>query len=324
MDGSDSPGSRPQPSVETPSAQERSPEQGEDEQPGIWSRWFRKAGKALVSPEEDSESAVGLGPAFESLSTAERTMVNNVLRLRDLRVQDVMIPRADVVAVAEDASLDTVIAMFEQGSFSRMPVYRETLDDPIGFVHLKDIALSQWTDPQANATSFRLSDHVHSALFVPPSMRIVALLQRMQGSRVHMALVIDEFGGVDGLVTIEDLVEQIVGDIDDEHDEEDQAEWAVESAGVYTINARADIREFEEQTGVRLLGDDWAEEVDTLGGLVFTIANRVPARGEVICHPLGHEFQVTDADARRIKKLRLTLNGIPNTSSSVAMRQAAE
>jgi magnesium and cobalt transporter len=212
---------------------------------------------------------------------------------------------------------------FEKGQLSRLPVYRETLDDPIGFVHLKDIALTYGVGAGAPKKAFRVSEHIRKALFVPPSMRIAALLQRMQAARVHMALVIDEFGGVDGLVTIEDLVEQIVGDIEDEHDSEDAAQWTEEAPGVYVINARADIREFEEAEGVHLLPSDWEEDVDTFGGLVFMLTGRVPNRGEVIAHPSGHEFEITDADARRIKRLRLTLQGAGQGVSAGA-REAAE
>ena len=229
-----------------------------------------------------------------------------------------MIPRADIVAVAEDAGLEDVIAAFERGSLSRLPVYRETLDDPVGFVHLKDLALS-YGFARTGERSFRLQDHIRTALFVPPSMRIAALLQKMQGERVHMALVIDEFGGVDGLITIEDLVEQIVGDIEDEHDREDEDEWSREPDGTWLVQARADIREFEEAEQITLLPDDWEEEADTLGGLVFMLANRVPSRGEVIVHPQGFEFEIVDADPRRIKRLRLRLG-----NSNATLRQAAE
>ncbi|HET7408958.1 MAG TPA: transporter associated domain-containing protein, partial [Paracoccaceae bacterium] len=175
---------------------------------------------------------------------------------------------------------------------------------------------------RGDAAGFRLSDHIRTALFVPPSMRIAALLQKMQGERVHMALVIDEFGGVDGLVTIEDLVEQIVGDIEDEHDIDTAEPWTREADSVYLVNARADIREFEQAEGVRLLPDDWDEEVDTLGGLVVTLTNRVPARGEVIRHPEGHEFEVVDADARKVKRLRVSV-GRPLTATG-AVGHAAE
>ena len=290
--------------------------------PSFLTRLFQRA-----SGTRGLDGAVGeplpaeLGPAFEGSTPAERAMVMNILRLRDQRVLDVMTPRADIVAVPEDASLPDVIAAFERGSLSRLPVYRETLDDPMGFVHLKDIALTYGVGAGRSAKQFRLAEHIRKALFVPPSMRIAALLQRMQAARIHMALVIDEFGGVDGLVTIEDLVEQVVGDIEDEHDLEELDQCSEESPGVYALNARADIREFEEAEGVRLLQEDWEEEIDTFGGLVFMLTGRVPARGEVIAHPDGHEFEITDADPRRIKRLRLRLKGSGNGTPA---REAAE
>jgi magnesium and cobalt transporter len=250
-------------------------------------------------------------------------MVMNILRLREQRVIDVMIPRADIVAVAQDAPLADVIAAFEHGSLSRLPVYRDTLDDPIGFVHLKDIALTYGVGSGRAAKEFSLTEHIRKALFVPPSMNIAALLQRMQAARVHMALVIDEFGGVDGLVTIEDLVEQIVGDIEDEHDIEDAEQWSEEAPGIYAINARADLREFEEAEGVHLLLEDWEEDIDTFGGLVFMLTGRVPARGEVVSHPDGYEFEITDADPRRVKRLRMSLNGAGGGQTAAA-REAAE
>ena len=284
-------------------------------QPGFLERLFGR--KTLNGQDFVPEDENVLGPAFRNSSPAELAMVMNILRLRDLRVADVMTPRADVIGVAEDAPLDDIIAASEQGSHSRLPVYRETLDDPIGFVHMKDLALNYGFGRSGG--EFQLSDHIRTALFVPPSMRIAALLRKMQGERVHMALVIDEFGGVDGLITIEDLVEQIVGDIEDEHDREDEDEWSREPDGTWLVQARADIREFEEAEQITLLPDDWEEEADTLGGLVFMLANRVPSRGEVIVHPQGFEFEIVDADPRRIKRLRLRLG-----NSNATLRQAAE
>ncbi|MEO0621851.1 MAG: hemolysin family protein [Pseudomonadota bacterium] len=266
-----------------------------------------------------------MATAFETASPAERAMVANILRLRDLRVEDVMTPRADIVAVAVDASLEDVMAALSRGSLSRVPVYQETLDDPLGFVHLKDLALTYGVGCASNAPDFELGPHVRTALFVPPSMRIAALMQKMQAERVHMALVIDEFGGVDGLVTIEDLVEQIVGDIEDEHDAQEGAQWRSEAPGVWLVDARADIAEFAEAAGLSLLPEDWEEDVDTLGGLVFMMTGRVPTRGEVITHPMGHEIEVVDADPRRIRRLRLTAAGVAGLgASSLARRQAAE
>jgi magnesium and cobalt transporter len=285
----------------------------------------RTYGATTTDSEAEDALLAQLGPAFRGSTAAERAMVTNILRLRDKRVVDVMTMRADVVAVPEDAALPDVIAAFERGSLSRLPVYRETLDDPIGFVHLKDIALTYGVGAGRGAKKFVLTEHIRKALFVPPSMRIAALLQRMQAARIHMALVIDEFGGVDGLVTIEDLVEQIVGDIEDEHDMAELEQWTEESPGVYAINARADIREFEDSEGLELLPPHWEEDVDTFGGLVFMLTGRVPARGEVIAHPDGHEFQIIDADPRRVKRLRLTLRGAGNGSAtSAGTREAAE
>lgn len=299
---------------------------GAENQPSqsFLSRLFHRASSALTSDNEsDAQLRAALGPAFRNATPAELAMVMNILRLRERRVIDVMTMRADIVAVAADSPLADVVAAFERGSFSRLPVYRETLDDPIGFVHLKDIALTYGVGSGRAAKEFRLTDHIRKALFVPPSMRIAALLQRMQAARIHMALVIDEFGGVDGLVTIEDLVEQIVGDIEDEHDSEELEQWAEEAPGVYVIDARADIREFEEAEGVHLMPAGWEEDIDSFGGLVFMLIGHVPTRGEVISHPDGHEFEITDADPRRVKRLRLILRGAGN-GHAAAPREAAE
>ena len=289
------------------------------EYPSLLGRFLGWSANGVIESDMTADDPTALGPAFRDSSPAELTMVANILRLRDLRVEDVMTPRADIIAVEEEAGLVEVLQAVDMGSFSRLPVYRETLDDPRGFVHLKDLALAHGFGRAPEGTVFRLSDHVRPALFVPPSMRIAALLQKMQGERVHMALVIDEFGGVDGLVTIEDLVEQVVGDIEDEHDAEDSDEWLQEPDGAWLIQARADIEEFQEASGLAMLPEDWEEEADTLGGLVFTLANRVPTRGEVIPHPNGHEIEIVDADPRRIKRVRLRGAG-----EVAALRQAAE
>ncbi|QIE57244.1 HlyC/CorC family transporter [Pikeienuella piscinae] len=251
--------------------------------------------------------------AAETAETAnERALLTNVRMMRGQRVDDIMIPRADIVAVEVNASLAELTDAFRAGAHSRLPVYRETLDDPVGFVHVKDVALARGfaggdaAEAEA-AKPFRLEDIIRQMLVVPPSMLSGRLLQRMQQRRIHMALVVDEYGGVDGLVTIEDLVEQIVGDIEDEHDEADEEAWRREAPGVYAANARAELSDFEAEARVDLLPDDLDEEVDTLGGLVFMLSNRVPERGEVIRHPDGHEFEVIDADPRRIKRLRVRL-----------------
>jgi magnesium and cobalt transporter len=205
----------------------------------------RASGTLTTESEADALLQAELGPVFANSTPAERSMVKNILRLREQRVIDVMTPRADIIAVPVDASLPDVIAAYEHGSLSRLPVYRETLDDPMGFVHLKDIALAYGVGAERDDKPFRLTDHIRKALFVPPSMRIAALLQRMQAARIHMALVIDEFGGVDGLVTIEDLVEQIVGDIEDEYDFDEIGDnIRLDQDGRYRVKATTEIDDF--------------------------------------------------------------------------------
>ncbi|MGB0504692.1 MAG: hemolysin family protein [Pikeienuella sp.] len=274
---------------------------GEGEEPerssGFLTRLLRLAGR-------DSDATLEAIGATES----ERALLTNIMTMRDQRVEDVMIPRADIVAIAEEATLEELTEAFREGTHSRLPVYRETLDDPVGFVHVKDVALDRGFGACGDK-DFNLMSLVRPMLVVPPSMPTKRLMQRMQAERNHMALVIDEYGGVDGLVTIEDLVEQIVGDIEDEHDQEEAALWRRESDGVFLCNARAELAEFETEAGVDLLADDLDEDVETLGGLVFMLSHRVPERGEVITHPEGHEFEVVEADPRRIKRLRVTLNG---------------
>jgi magnesium and cobalt transporter len=199
------------------------------------------------------------------------------------------------------------VAVFREHGFSRLPVYDETLDKPMGLVLLKDLAL-QFGFGQGNG-SFNLHKLLRPVLYAPPSMPVGVLLQKMQKDRVHMALVIDEYGGVDGLVTIEDLIETVIGEIEDEHDEADAALWIMEKPGVYLAHARAPLEEIEAAIGLRLRTDEDDEEIDTLGGLVFLRTGRVPARGEIVPHESGVAFEVIDADPRRIKRLRLRLPG---------------
>ena len=256
-------------------------------------------------PEADAEHDPAPEPEHQDSGPA-RAMILNVRRMRDVRVQDVAVPRADIIAVADTADLDEVVSVFRESTFTRLPVYSDTLDSPLGFVHLKDIALGFGFN--GGDKGFDIRRHLRPLLYVPPSMPMGVLLQKMQTDRVHMALVIDEYGGVDGLVTIEDLVEQIVGDISDEHDTVEAASWIEEAPGVYLCAARAALEEFEAIAGVDLLSDELDEDVDTLGGLVFMLAGRVPLRGEVISHPDGHEFEVVDADARTLNRIRVRVH----------------
>lgn len=236
---------------------------------------------------------------------SDRELVVNLRNMRRLRVDDVSVPRADIIAIGSDATLDDVVEVFRQSELSRLPVYDETLDQPVGLVLLKDVALRHGFG--AGGAPFDLAALIRPLLYAPPSMPIGVLLQKMQSAHVHMALVIDEYGGVDGLVTIEDLLEQIVGDIADEHDEDEVPLWLEESPGVFLAQARMDLEDAERAAGVSLLAPALAEEVDTLGGLVIRLAGRLPARGEVVVHPAGHEFEVVDGDGRRLDRVRVRL-----------------
>jgi magnesium and cobalt transporter len=269
---------------------------------------------------EAEDSGSGLDGQQRSSEHGAGDLLVNLRNLTSLRVGDVSVPRADIVAVPIEAGLDEVVEVFRATENSRLPVYDETLDQPLGIVHLKDLALKYGFG--AGNGSFHLRKVLRPLLYAPPSMRLGVLLQKMQASRIHMALVIDEYGGVDGLVTLEDLLEQIVGEIADEHDADEGELWVRETAGVYLAQARVELDEFEKEIGFRLADPELAEEVETLGGLVFWLTGRVPARGEVVLHPDGHEFEVVDADARRIKRLRVRLKHPDEVAASV--RRAAE
>ncbi len=239
-----------------------------------------------------------------SLPRTRRDMIERVIAFDEKRVVDVMKPRADIVAVDVDTPLDELVRRFADAGHSRMPVFRGGLDDPIGMVHIKDV-LRMVAHPEEARTAGTpiLSNLRREVLYVPPSMRVTDLLLRMQISRVHMALVIDEFGGTDGLLTIEDLVEEIVGDINDEHDVEDGLA-IVPRPGGWDVDARVDLEEFSAAAGMRLTRDD--EEIDTLGGLVVSIAGKVPQRGDVVSHEAsGLDFEVMEADDRKLRKLRI-------------------
>lgn len=251
------------------------------------------------------EGAAARRPAGRDGAVSTGEMLVKLREMRTKRVDDIMIPRADIIAVPDDIAPEALIAVFRETAMTRLPVYHETLDDPLGFVHLKDLALRHGFGTETVA--FDLKQLLRPMLYVPGSMPLFALLQKMQRERCHMALVIDEYGGVDGLVTFEDLVEQIIGEIEDEHDTADPLPWRMESPGVWVTQGRAELADFEAETGVSLLSGEMEGEVDTLGGLVFMLSGRVPERGEVIAHPDGHEFEVLDADARHIKRLRVRL-----------------
>jgi CBS domain containing-hemolysin-like protein len=250
--------------------------------------------------EELIEDSEGDAQSAEPINAEERLMLMNILELGELRVDDVMVPRADIVALESGTSLNDMVALFHTALHSRMPVYRKALDDVLGMVHIKDL-LSFWDRRE----DFKLRSIIREVLFVPPAMPVLDLLLKMRATRIHMAVVVDEYGGTDGLVTIEDLVEEIVGEIEDEHDEVEGPLIVTRADGSLDADARAPIDEFENQVGVDLLPDERDEDVDTLGGFVFSLLGRVPQRGEVVSHTAGLEFEILDADPRRIKRLRV-------------------
>ena len=258
-----------------------------------------------ATPANDDEAEPPVPMAQTAVTVAHPGLGN----LRRMRVGDVAIPKVEIVAVAAAITRDELVGVFRNEGYSRLPVFKDTLDTPLGLVHLKDLAL-EYGFGSSGSGRFSVRKLLRPLLYVPPSMPIGVLLQKMQVQRIHMALVIDEYGGVDGLVTLEDLIEQIVGEIEDEHDEDDGSYWKLEKPGQWLVQARAPVKEFEAEIGMTLAEPEEEHEIDSLGGLVFMQIGRVPARGEVIKGENGVEYEVTDADPRRIKRLRVRLPGI--------------
>jgi len=260
--------------------------------------------------EAPHEAGAPAGPA-SGLDAEERALLGNVLRLRNITAYDVMVPRADIMAIPESHSLPETIALIQTEGHSRYPVYRDGLDDIIGMVHIKDVFAAIGKEEKA----FALGAILRRPLFVVPSIPVLDLLLQMRQARVHMALVVDEYGGIDGLITIEDLVETIVGDISDEHDEVQAQQITERPDGALDLDARTPIAAFEEKLGNVLTDEERAADIDTVGGLVFTLAGRVPAKGELVSHPSGLEFRILEADPRRIRRLRVRR---PGANSRVA------
>ncbi|KQT84177.1 hemolysin family protein [Aurantimonas sp. Leaf443] len=286
---------------------------------------------------EDLTQALSEPEAGEgAFSPEERAMLNNILRLREVRVEDIMIPRADIKAVEASATLGELLRLFEASGHSRMPVYGESLDDPRGMIHIRDVigkiaksprpagyrlpnglpapaappGAAAPAGPPLDLRQINLSRRVselgilRKVLFVPPSMRAAVLMARMQATRTQMALVIDEYGGTDGLVSFEDVIEMVVGNIEDEHD--DEAAMIVERGdGIFYADARADLLDVRAVIGEDFDIDAYRDEADTVGGLLFSELGRIPARGEVVQAVPGFEFQVLDADPRRVRRLRI-------------------
>ncbi len=293
-----------------------SPRAAEDE-----SSWFDRLLQTFgLNDERDLrtliESAL-LKSTSDALSPQERSMMLRILRFGTLTVEDVMVPRADIVSVDDSVSIEELLRVFRKSEHSRVPVYRETLDDPRGMIHIRD--LMSWITEEANGNEDGRIDFgkvdltrtvgsiniARELIYVPPSMSVLDLLLNMQTAQIHLALVVDDYGGTDGLFSIEDLVVVVVGDIADEHDVEDEPMLENDPVLGLVADARLPIEELDDYLGVDLVTDEQEEDIDTLGGAVFALAGRIPARGEVVSHPCGVEFEVLEADPRRIKRVRI-------------------
>jgi CBS domain containing-hemolysin-like protein len=268
--------------------------------------------------KHDEPARQGALERADGLDAQERALLGNVLKLRGKTASDVMVPRADIMAMPEDFTLEQAIRLIQRDGHSRYPVYRGQLDDIVGMVHIKDVFAAVGREGP-----FDMKAILRAPLLVVPSVPVLDLLLQMRQARIHMALVVDEYGGIDGLVTIEDLVETITGDIADEHDEPGPPQMVERPDGLLDVDARTPITAFEERFGAVLTGEERAADIDTVGGLVFTLAGRVPARGELVSHPSGLEFRVLDADPRRIRRLRVRRPGA-QAQGQEGQKQAAE
>ncbi|MDB5561908.1 MAG: hemolysin [Hyphomicrobiales bacterium] len=308
----------PEPGSSTASAASRGPT--------LWNRLRAMLALRTVSLRDDLEVALESEGSAETadFTGPERIILQNVLKLGEMRIDDVMVPRADIVAIEASETLGDLIAQFREAGHSRLPVYEDNLDNITGFVHVKD-ALRRITEPVKMGDSENGENHhvpvkllspalrskigkldiVRTVIFVPPSMPVGDLLQQMQQKRVHMAIVIDEYGGTDGVVTIEDLLEAVVGEIEDEHDELETALVRKVNSNIFIASARAELPEVQAVVGPDFNPGDRADEVDTLGGLVFDLAGHVPAPGEIVTGLKGFEFEVLQSDGRQIKKLKI-------------------
>lgn len=275
------------------------------------SRLFGGLKKVFGRSKIDNELKESLEEVIEeieaddgTLGEEERSIIMNTLSFGDLRVDDVMVPRADIIAVEEKATIEEIMDVFINASTSRLPIYRETLDEAIAMVHIKD-AFKVVSKHKEGKDLPSLKSIQRPILFVPPSMKLIDLLTKMQRTRIHMALVVDEYGGTDGLLTIEDLVEQIVGDIEDEHDIAEGVLMRELSDGNLQVDARLPINELEDLLGLDFLTDEQDDDVDTIGGLVFTLAGHIPQKGDFIDHENGIRFEIVEGDSRRIQSILL-------------------
>lgn len=310
----------------------------EPKKPTLLSKLKRKLGTKNVDLQKSLEGVIESHTEQTGALTLNgdaRSMMRNVIGFADMRVNDLMVPRANIIAVEDTSTMRELLAQFIEANHSRLPVYRESLDDVAGMIHVKDYL--RWMTskgskkktklvPEAGVTlaakelSSTIKQHpslLRDVLFVPPSMPAPDLLLKMKASHIHLAIVVDEYGGTDGIVSLEDLVEVIIGDISDEHDTDDEHDMLyMVDEKTYVANAQVEISKLDERLKVDLLPDDQEDEADTLAGLVFEMAGRVPARGEIIKHPSGLEFEIMDSDARRIKRVRIHIKAAPENFSA--------
>lgn len=274
----------------------------------LWRRLRRRDRNEAVR-EAIEELIEGTPESDTPISDDQRELLGNILKLRDKTVADVMVPRVDIVGIAADTPLDEVVRLIQAEAHSRYPIYRDSLDDVIGMVHIKDV-LAYW----GTSKKFNLRDILRRVVFVAPTLPVLDMLLDMRRSRTHMALVVDEFGGTDGLLTIEDLVEEIVGEIEDEHDVAQAPTLARRVDGTIDVNGRTPVELLEQEIG-NVLSEDERREIDTVGGLIFSLLGRIPERGEVVRHPSGIEFEILDVDPRRIRRLRVRPAATPQTAA---------
>ncbi len=333
---------------------DKSPEAGDEGRASGAQGWMQvlrlKLGLSVPQTLRDTiEDALKTTTSGAAFSETERGMLGRLLRFGASRVDDLMVPRADITALDENDPIGELLKTFDEAGVSRIPLFRETLDDPRGMIHVKDLFrwlmaeatgrelrtaktgtsnVEHWPVAKLDLTMLDLTRPIttlkirRQVLYVPPSMPAADLLIRMQSTRIHMALIVDEYGGTDGLVTIEDLVEQIVGEIEDEHDEAEEINIVADPKLGLIATARTPVSELEELLQIKLLADGEETEIDTLGGLVFSMLGRVPARGELIRHPSGVEFEILDADPRRVKKLKIHMPKSAGTAVKSATAEA--
>ena len=267
------------------------------------SKFIYKSSLDKTNLKEDLETVLdNKSNNTDGISKQERVMLMNILKIDEILARDIMIPRAEIIALEESISFDKAIKIFVEGAHSRIPIYNEQLDNITGMLHIKDLVKYQTeNDIKGNFIDSIKKDILH----IPPSMPALDLLIKMQLTRLHMGIVIDEYGGVDGLITIEDVIEEITGEIEDEHDDKDISMFIKLGSNTFEANARLSIEELEKISQIQLIKDD--DDTDTIGGLVATIAGRVPQRGEIIKHDSGIVFTILDADPRRIKTIKILL-----------------